>query len=214
MIPTQRPATCERNGFTLLEILVAVSIVAILCTLGLSAASGAIENANSTKCLSSLRQVGVAVQLYAAENSGRLPDTGHSRAVDGSSLSWTNTLSGYLSTNFIGKCPANEKSPVPVTYAWSDLLVDSAGTGIPITQCRAPSSTLAVAEVSDSYISEHFHFSSARTRVTYNQFKADVGVNRHGSFANYLFVDGHAERLPPDEVKTRLNASGTRFLQP
>jgi len=204
----------EPDGFTLVELLVVMAISAVLLTLCFSVASGAMEKAQSTKCLSSLRQVGIAIQLYSADSGGRLPDTGHSRAADGRSLSWTNTLSAYLATNFIGRCPANHKSTMPVTYAWNDQLVEPSGAGIPIVLCRAPSTTLAVAETSDAYISEHFHFASARSRVTLNQFKAAVGVDRHGSSANYLFVDGHTERLTQNDVRTRLNVQNGTFLQP
>ncbi|MFZ4599175.1 MAG: type II secretion system protein [Terrimicrobiaceae bacterium] len=207
----QHPKTI---AFTLIEVLVVVAISSVLLALGITAAYGAIDKAHSTMCLNSLRQVGVAIQLYVADNSGRLPDTGHVRAADGASLSWTNTLSAYLSTNFIGRCPANRKSPMSVTYAWNDLLTESSGVGIPVTRCRARSTTLAVAEASDTYISEHFHFASARTRVTFNQFKADVGVDRHNTFANYLFVDGHTELLSPANVRDRLNAPNSTFLQP
>ena len=202
------------SAFTLVELLVVMAISAVIFALGITAASGAMDRANSAKCLNTLRQVGGAIQIYTGDNSGRLPDTGHVRAADGSSLSWTNTLSAYLSTNFIGRCPANHKSPMPVTYAWNDLLVEVSGAGIPVSRCRAPSTTIAVAEVSDTYNSEHFHFASARTRVTFNQFKADAGVDRHNTFANYLFVDGHTELLPPTEIKTRLDAANSAFLQP
>ena len=197
-----------------MELIVVMAISAVLFALGLSAASGAMDKAHSTKCLSSLRLAGIAIQLYTGDNSGRLPDTGHVRASDGTSLSWTNTLSAYLSTNFIGRCPANHKSPMAVTYAWNDLLTESSGAGIPIARCRAPSTTLALAETADTYSAEHFHFSAARTRVTFNQFKADVGVDRHGAFANYLFVDGHSELLSPTEIKSRLDAANSTFLQP
>ncbi|MFZ4775590.1 MAG: prepilin-type N-terminal cleavage/methylation domain-containing protein [Terrimicrobiaceae bacterium] len=202
------------TAFTLVELLVVMAISAVLFTLGLSAAYGAIEKTHSSKCLSSLRQVGMAIQLYVGDNSGRLPDTGHIRAADGSSLSWTNTLSAYLSTNFIGRCPVNRKSPMAVTYGWNDLLTETSGDGIPVTRCRLPSTTLAVAEAADTYTSEHFHFASSRTRVTYNQFKSAVGVDRHGTSANYLFVDGHTELLSLSEIKNRLAAANSTFLTP
>ncbi len=202
------------HAFTLVELLVVVAILAILCTLGISVAQGAVTRMHSTKCLTSLRQVGIAIQLYTGDHAGRLPDTGHVRTADGSSLSWTNTLSEYLSKNFIGRCPANQDSPVAVTYGWNDLLTDSSGAGILVSRCRAPGSTIAVAETADTYTSEHFHFASARTRVTFNQFKSSVGVDRHGTTANYLFVDGHTENLTATDIRNRLNAPDSTLIQP
>lgn len=79
---------------------------------------------------------------------------------------------------------------------------------------RTPSATLLVAETADTYSSEHFHFAGSRSRVTYNQFKAAVGVERHSGSANYLFADGHTEILSPTEIKTKLSATESAFLIP
>lgn len=202
------------RGFSLIELLVVVAIIAILATFGVSASTGALERVQATKCLSSMRQIGTAIQLYVADNNGGLPDTSHMRATDGSSLSWTTTLSAYLTTNFIGRCPANKDALVPVTYAWNDLLTSPNGAGISVLMCANPSATMIVGETADSYISEHFHFSQSRTRVTYNQFRRDVSVDRHNTYANYLFVDGHVESLAPSDVRARLAPTTSKFLQP
>lgn len=202
------------SGFTLVELLVVLAILAILVALAWSGASGAIEKARATACLGSLRQVGMAVQLYAADHDNRLPNTSHQRAGDGSSLSWTLTLADYLGKDFIGKCPCNRTSPAAVTYGWNDCLTENGGEGIPLARCRTPSSTLMVGETADGYTSEHFHFSAARSRITFNQFKSSVSVDRHGKKAHYLFVDGHAESLASADVRNRLNAPNTTFIKP
>jgi len=202
------------TAFTLIELLAVMSITSVLLVMGVTAGRSVVERSHCTKCLSNLRQVGIAVQLYTADNSARLPDTGHSRAADGSSLSWTNTLSAYLSTNFIGRCPSRPKARTALTYGWNDLLTTPTGEGISLLACRSPASTIAVAETAESYTSEHFHFRGVRGRMTFNQFRSFVSVNQHGSGANYLFVDGHAETLSASEVQTRLNTPNTTFLQP
>lgn len=203
-----------RRGFTLVELLVVLVVLAILGTLGWGAASGGIEKARATACLGSLRQVGAAVQMYAADHDDRLPDTGHVRAADGTSLSWTVTLEEYLGADFIGKCPCNRKSPAAVTYGWNDCLTETGGEGIPFSRCRTPAATMMLGESADGYTSEHFHFASARSRITYNQFTSSVSVGRHGKNAHYLFVDGHVEVLTPLEIKSRLNATDSTFLKP
>jgi prepilin-type processing-associated H-X9-DG protein/prepilin-type N-terminal cleavage/methylation domain-containing protein len=198
------------SAFTLIELLVVIAIIAVLATLGYAAADSVIGKGQATQCLSNMRQIGAAMQMFVGDNDGRLPGTSHG-------VSWTNSLGAYLGTNFIGKCPAVPEHRARVTYGWNDSLADSKGQGIKAAVCRTPSLTMAVAELATNQSSEHFHFAGGRggaSRVTPNQFKAAVNVEVHNGGANYLFVDGHVENLAWTEVQRRLRQPGTTFLVP
>jgi prepilin-type N-terminal cleavage/methylation domain-containing protein len=61
------------RGFSLAEVLVVIAIIALLAALLLPALSRSKASAQRTYCLNNLRQIGIGVQLYAADHGDTLP---------------------------------------------------------------------------------------------------------------------------------------------
>jgi prepilin-type N-terminal cleavage/methylation domain-containing protein/prepilin-type processing-associated H-X9-DG protein len=71
-----RSSTCSRSrGFTLIEVLVVIGIIGVLLAILLPAAERVRHQAYIDKCASNLRQIGLALQMYANENQGNYPRT-------------------------------------------------------------------------------------------------------------------------------------------
>lgn len=73
---TFRKSFGTRNGkaaFTLVELLVAITIIAILASMLLPALSAAKVNAQKIACVNNIKQLGVAWTMYNGENNGKIP---------------------------------------------------------------------------------------------------------------------------------------------
>jgi prepilin-type N-terminal cleavage/methylation domain-containing protein/prepilin-type processing-associated H-X9-DG protein len=74
MNPTMPP--CRRGSaaaFTLIELLTVIAIIGILAAILIPTVGKVRESARSTQCISNLRQIGSAIQLYADSNRGKMP---------------------------------------------------------------------------------------------------------------------------------------------
>ena len=104
----------RRSGFSLLELVVVIAIIAALTALLAPAATQMFERGRSATCMNNLRQIGMLIHSAALENNGAYPqiendpeDPIHSEEKDGKVWTMRELVEDRGGTIEILKCPSD-----------------------------------------------------------------------------------------------------------
>jgi prepilin-type N-terminal cleavage/methylation domain-containing protein/prepilin-type processing-associated H-X9-DG protein len=131
-----------RRGFTLVEILVVIGVIAVLMAILLPTLSLATESSRRVSCASQLRQVGAALTAYVNENRGEFPYAPRATANDADALWWQPARVREIGNKGIGpylnlrpddlrmfRCPTDSEAATrqaagryPLTYVFNSNL--------------------------------------------------------------------------------------------
>jgi len=89
----------RKNGFTLMELLISISIIAILIVVGIVSYTSINKNSRDAKRRSDLEQIRSALEMYKADN-GYYPSVGSGEWIDATTANLQATLvdSGYIAS--------------------------------------------------------------------------------------------------------------------
>ncbi len=212
-----------RVGFSLLELLVSVAIIAVLIGIGMPIYSQLMDSSHKAKCASNLRQIGAGIQLVVADGPPVL-GPGYFPFLDGRDENWNHTTWYLMVAEKLGLtepstggwasrlkpnadifcCPANNSVPKskqlgPDDEAYSNLSYGYHDTvfGSTVMPGHTDDNVLNTAKCKDPSKLVMVSDSNGDGQFDY-QISSWGGAmtwvgDRHNGGANTLFADGHVE---------------------
>jgi len=202
----------SKRAFTLIEMLVVIAIVAILAALLLPALSRGKDSAKSAACKSNLRQLGLAMTMYANEFRYYPPQAHRDTSINQFvTYAWPAKLLPHVSdSKGVFRCPSRgaefnwptnrsqlgydfplniDIGTTPFSYGYNAWSADGGvgGLGLSdtlVTRVLKPADMIAIAD-SDGHGDIHF--------FRYRGVPVDPPGDLHSRGANVVFCDGHIE---------------------
>ena len=183
----------EKNGFTLVELLVVIGIIAILASIAMPAYQTSLAKADSIGCMANLRQIGIATQNYLTDHDNTYPFIEPNPKISQiypsqvGAKSILDTFSPYGVTTKTLQCPSDMKQPQSSyakygsSYIWDPMSDGEANSGsINLTQIFGGGRGGGGGR-------QGF---SPQISLAHIQLVADQTPLHHGK-VNILFADGH-----------------------
>jgi len=215
-----RLARGQERGVTLIEVLAAIGIIAVLVTLVMKNGSAFLDRGRAVKCTANLRQISAAMSIYQSDNNGLCPPV---RAAAPDNTYWYQVLAPYLEgtlkspTSSVGdtrdvakvfRCPtarrdfgAPSDEAIYRSYMATDYMRsrDSSNTkdwSIPIrvTSIAKPASTLFLVDGAKTSSGTDYACDSGQSYAS-----AKISY-RHAKRTSALFCDGHVAFLTATDI--------------
>ena len=216
-----------RRGFTLVELLVVIAIIGTLCAFAAGGAK-AREASRRAKCANNMRQIGLAMRQFCDTHHGLWPATTDTTTTATSSKpdlygtyhqAWIYSIAPFMEdVDSIRICPddkyADERLQLKLTsYVLNGYLSTEApppNAFVNASKLKSSSKTIVMFELANEKprdaSEDHLHCwdwfkkSTALQGLVWDTIAGDVQVDRHGDTANYLYADGHVDRISASQI--------------
>ncbi len=214
-----------KRGFTLIELLVVIAIIAILAAILFPVFARAREKARQTACLSNVKEIALAIMMYAQDYDERLPmgyDTGTPRN------GLIQTTQPYTKNYQIHDCPSASEKSVTTSYLGSrsygyNTRIFGANWARMLADIKRPAEIVMMGDVcGDNNANGRFHYPSVGPFMcdpdgtncqvcggSHNsRYAVPLGshswkydrpgfnfIERHNGTGNVGFMDGHAKAM-------------------
>jgi prepilin-type processing-associated H-X9-DG protein/prepilin-type N-terminal cleavage/methylation domain-containing protein len=181
----RRPASTA--GFSLVELLVVIGIIALLIGLLLPAVSKAREQGKRTACLANLRSLGQSLYTYAHDNRGFLPNhnpPGVYVSYTGANTAMVAFYKGWVKMPGVFWCPSDRDDPPTDIVTADQSLLNSARGSYEFFNCYFPPEY--------GPMLTRFHGKAPLAWDVDGSAASSLVLNHKGG-GNVVFADGHAE---------------------
>ena len=202
------------QGFTLVELLVVLLVLAALAGISISTMRSAMMRAQTIRCAATLKSLGTATLLYAQDHQENLPRSFHSAGAK-REPGWAVSIAPYLgisdstvARDWAGAFNTHYRSPAdpstdPYVYSYGlnvHFELDPEGDdyfGSPaiwrrLHQSANPGGTILMGQTRPLRFGDHLMCHQWRS---VESAKTALNHQIHGGKANYLFLDCHVETL-------------------
>lgn len=214
-----KPHSIHRRAFTLVELLVVIAIIAILAAILFPVFARAREQARKSSCLSNLKQMGLATQMYVQDYDETLPPY----SAGAPAVYWPKLIDPYVKNRQMWFCPSYERSvtnpsPYASTYGTnygiigkniavfsrsSELLMFADTEGAYSIPTLSASKAAGCNGFTEAFLRVYDPVEQATGPQTsckiYLQTTAGASP-RHLGGSNVVFVDGHAKWVKQDTL--------------
>jgi prepilin-type N-terminal cleavage/methylation domain-containing protein/prepilin-type processing-associated H-X9-DG protein len=212
-MPRFRPGLSTGGfGFSLIEVLVVITIVAILTALLFPVFSQVRESVRASNCSVQMKQLSTAVLIYTQDHDERLPMvTNYAVSLDAPDRVWMATIQPYIRNAGVLLCPSATNARALLDWAGRGWLPIgyNATTGYDPAGIEAPTRVVALAELEESSRTVLFaETPSGDTALKYRGYTFDPNTGIQNSTDQRLSTPLVADRdlvagspLPPSRLK-------------
>jgi prepilin-type N-terminal cleavage/methylation domain-containing protein/prepilin-type processing-associated H-X9-DG protein len=216
-----RPAPKKARGFTLIELLVVIAIIAIIAAILFPVFAQVREKARQANCISSLKQIDLALMLYAQDYDETFPRMRFWEFAGycdpkARTASWKGAIQAYVKSYDFWKCPSNPRKDEPtedldkrisVSYALNGVIFHGhrntdrtpprtlASFAEPATTISLGEGTSACPDLADWFADAGSASGKGGICGPDGMGFSDFKFQQHGTALNWGFVDGHVKSM-------------------